>query len=170
MEVFKELCIWMVKDSLAGPAIPVGELYRLPNPGLPGRLLFSSKHAAWPAMKTAMDSEAVDQIAPYMRGSTYNEKVANAQLLTAGLDEAAWELLHSRNSEFGDAPHDPQNCVITSLSSSNVAGAYWMAFLAIWEGWEALGCADPMVDVLKAELQRLVRDTCRWFVNASMLR
>ena len=157
MEVFKELCIWMVKASLAGPALSVGEPDGPPNPKLPVTLEFSSKNAAWPATKTAMDSEAVEIIAPYMRGSSYDEKVANAQSLTAGLDEAAWELLHSRNSESGDAPHVPQNCVPTRLTSAHVAGAYWMAFLA--KGWEAPGFAEPMVDVLKAELQRLVRDT-----------
>ena len=167
MEVFKELCIWMVKASLAGPALSVGEPDGPPNPKLPVTLEFSSKNAAWPATKTAMDSEAVEKIAPYMRGSTYDEQVGNAQSLTAGLDEAAWQLLHSRNSESEDAPRVPQSCVPTRLTSAHVVDAYWMAFLA--KGWEAPGCADPMVDVLKAELLRLVRDTLTWFLNSSML-
>ena len=150
MDALKELCSWMVKAGLAAPAIGVGEPNGPPKPEVPATLRFSSKHAAWPAMKTVMDSEAVEIIAPYMRGSTHDDKVANAQSLTSGLEEAAWEILHSRNAESRATYHVPAR-----LTSDHVAGAYWMAFLA--KAMEAPGCGCPVVDVLKAELQQLVR-------------
>ena len=133
MDVLKELCSSMVQASLAGPAIEVGELNGPPTPKLPAALKFSSKHAAWPAMKTVMDSDAVDIIAPYMRGSTYDEKVANAQSLTAGLEEAAWEILHSRNSESGAASNVLQECVPARLTSDHVAGATGLFFCMRWQ-------------------------------------
>ena len=171
MDALKELCSWMVKAGLAGPAIGVGEPNGPPMPEVPATLRFSSKHAAWTAMKTVMDSEAVEIIAPYMRGSTYDEKVANAQSLTSGLEEAAWEILHSRNSEPGATLHVPQAGatphVPVRLTSDHVAGAYWMAFLA--KDWEAPGCVCPLVDVLKAELQQLVCATFRCLLNLSVL-